>query len=180
MNASTKGRRTGLIPCLLATACAVLASGCGSINYFEYSGTQERWPQTNGAFFTRVNGMPIYHGFPDRPYTVLGEAYTVDYSPERMVRFARAHGADALILIEDRNVQTGTYVIPASSTVTYSSSTYGSAQTTGYVSPYTSLNTTSGSATQGTAQITATPEKDIPIYQRTDDLRLIRWETNGN
>lgn len=50
-----------------------LIAGCATGNFTPYQGQQQRWPTAPGAFVSYSADIPVYHGWPNRPYRVLGE-----------------------------------------------------------------------------------------------------------
>jgi hypothetical protein len=47
-------------------------SGCADHEYQQYQGQQQNWPTAPGAFVQMKSGIPVYYGYPPRPYIVLG------------------------------------------------------------------------------------------------------------
>jgi len=92
------------------TACtfiglAIAFNGCADHEYQAYQGLQQNWPTAPGAFVEMKAGIPVYYGYPPRPYVVLGQLQEVS-----MGRFANAvedaakaihkeQGGDALIVM---------------------------------------------------------------------------------
>jgi hypothetical protein len=53
--------------------CALLIlAGCADHEYQQYQGQQQNWPTAPGAFVEMKDGVPVYYGYPPRPYVVLG------------------------------------------------------------------------------------------------------------
>ena len=98
----------------LFLACITLAIfGCTQtqVNYTSYVGQQQDWPFATGAIVQNRFALPVYQGPPDRPYRILGwvqvenargalwrKSGGVDFA----VKEAAKHGADAVILLENR------------------------------------------------------------------------------
>ncbi|MCZ7635832.1 MAG: hypothetical protein M5U12_07165 [Verrucomicrobia bacterium] len=92
-------------PPLLAALLMVLLTGCDTMTFSQYSGGDRVWP-TGSAFTEGVFAVPVYRGWPEKPYTVLGlvqfENPNVDWNRGDMMQAAKkaqAAGGDALILL---------------------------------------------------------------------------------
>ena len=46
-------------------------TGCGSMKFTKYGGDQQAWP-TGSAFADQVFDVPIYRGWPEKPYEIVG------------------------------------------------------------------------------------------------------------
>ena len=81
------------------------------MHYTAYVGQQQDWPFATGVIVQRRFALPVYQGPPDRPYRILGwvqvenargalwrKSGGVDFA----VKEAAKHGADAVILLENR------------------------------------------------------------------------------
>jgi hypothetical protein len=96
-----------LLAGLLLTACRHTRT-----DYSPYVGKQQNWPTAPGAFVQVVDEVPIYRGFPDKPYTVLG---LFDLSTTRknvneiLADHARDHRADAVLLLDTHESIAGFY-----------------------------------------------------------------------
>lgn len=152
-----------------------LLTGCGSIEYYSYEGTQTNLPHSDSAFSHMIEGMPIYHGYPSKPYIVLGCISLVDVPPPRTVRLAKAHGADALVVLDQQAVQTGSWHVPEQKQVNYQANTFGTSAFQPSLSPYSPTYGTYNGRTEGTATITTTPAYDIPITHKTARLWAIQF-----
>jgi hypothetical protein len=90
---------------LNAAAAAALLSGGGiAYDFSPYSGQQQRWPTQPGSFVNTQFDVPMYvHGYPDRPYNVIGyvESTTEKVAMIFAARGAKRLGADAVIVIEE-------------------------------------------------------------------------------
>jgi hypothetical protein len=93
--------RNFLPPILLAIAL----SGCASVQYSPYTGTQQAWQPGVGAFVTDKNGvLPVYSGPPPHPFLVIGvvSASSPKMHTHELLRLAaqkaRQHGAQALVM----------------------------------------------------------------------------------
>src|SRR5581483_4207827 len=64
----------------LFSAC-VLVSGCVPMRYSELTGNNRNnltWPQGKGTMAETSYSIPVYRGWPERPYEVLGSVRFVD------------------------------------------------------------------------------------------------------
>jgi len=146
---------------------AAMLTGCGTFNYQSYEGQQQQWPTSLDSFAHEVNGMKIYHGYPPKPYTILGKAFGVDISAERMVSMAKVRGADAMILQSQDQVQGQPIHIAEETHINYQSSAFGTL-TPG---PIASYNDT----THGNATIVTSPAYDIPVVHNSVVLVFIKF-----
>ena len=88
-----------------ALILAVLLTGCEAMNFSKYEGTAQIWP-TGNAFTSGVFDVPVYGGWPEKPYDVLGIVQfgnaNVDWNRGDMqlaARKAKEAGGDALIVV---------------------------------------------------------------------------------
>jgi len=92
-------------PILLGAVTLVAISGCAYVQYTPYEGNDPSVPLSNGAFVNREYALPIYQGFPPRPYKVLGlieaseRAISYEGTYHAAVRVAKAKGADAVMIL---------------------------------------------------------------------------------
>jgi hypothetical protein len=56
---------------LFAPVVIVLCA-CSSSDFHPYVGQQQKWPTSSGTFVDSQYEVPVYYGYPPRPYTVLG------------------------------------------------------------------------------------------------------------
>ena len=62
--------RIGRLCTLLAM---VTSAGCvSSSGLIPYRGVQQNWPVSAGAIAEEIEGIPVYQGYPEKPYMVLG------------------------------------------------------------------------------------------------------------
>lgn len=144
-----------LLPLLFAISC-ILVGGCASPDFTPYVGEQD-WPQGTGCTIKTNCIVPIYYGWPDKPYTVLGVITMSGINNAAVARCAKSKGADALIF---RNVLTedaGTYTSPGYAT-SYTSGSYIGDQ-------YSGLTTT-----------TYHPGVSIPLTVTVSVYDAIKWE----
>lgn len=98
---------------VLATAiCAVAFTGCVNLRYSKYTGldTSSRygpWPEGSGTMAETRFAVPIYRGWPDKPYKVLGSLSHEDPNARWNDDFfaaaaneAKKHNGDAVIIRE--------------------------------------------------------------------------------
>jgi len=96
---------------LFLASITLVICGCTQVNYTAYVGQQQDWPFATGVIVQRRFALPVYQGPPDRPYRILGwvqvenargalwrKSGGVDFA----VKEAAKHGADAVILLENR------------------------------------------------------------------------------
>ena len=80
--------------CVLFCACAV-------DDFHPYTGQQQNWPASPGAFADTIYAVPVNYGFPPRPYRVLGSLDATTASGMNAVGYAASKakglGADAVI-----------------------------------------------------------------------------------
>lgn len=97
-------RQMGRIGLIIALVVVLCLGGCAMADFTPYSGAQQNWPVSPGAFVERKYDVPVYRSNPDRPYKVLGyiSARTAPVRRHAIVAFmarrARELGGDALIL----------------------------------------------------------------------------------
>ena len=87
----TKGRNTAFSVAVLT----ILAAVCSPIRYSEYTGKKTIWPTSSGTMSETSYRIPVYRGWPERPYKVLG--IRREDSPQLPVA-AQAAGRDAFVL----------------------------------------------------------------------------------
>ena len=82
-----------------------LLSGCGTTTFYPYVGQQHNWPTSPGAFTKPGTTIPVYYGWPPRPYIVLGFIDAVQGRPrfapdviELAAEKAKELGADAIVV----------------------------------------------------------------------------------
>ena len=100
---------------LVAAGFLLIVAGCAQVDYTPYSGDQSAWKVAPGAFSKTVNGLPVYYGLPDKPYTVLGRLTTVDAPVDRQAWEAKSRGADALVIMKSKEVNDGRVYVPGTS-----------------------------------------------------------------
>lgn len=78
---------------------SLLFAGCRILNYAPLRGEQPDRPVTPGNYAQNFGGTLVYHGYPEKPYIVLGQTIDDDILPHTLARVAREHGADAVLII---------------------------------------------------------------------------------
>jgi hypothetical protein len=147
-----------LLPVLVAAAC-ILVGGCASPDFTPYVGQQD-WPQGTGCTIKTNCIVPIYYGWPDKPYTVLGVITMSGINNAAVARCAKSKGADALVF---RNVLTedaGTYTTP------------------GYATSYTS-GSYIGDQYSGLTTNTYHPGETIPLTVTVSVYDAIKWKVQS-
>jgi hypothetical protein len=102
-----------LLGCILALALC----SCASTEFMPYSGTQQKWPTAPGAIVSTKLAVPVYHGLPPRPYTMLGELATSQGqrwawsdvqsdAMETIAEEAKNRGADAIVVLSSDSAVT--------------------------------------------------------------------------
>jgi hypothetical protein len=81
-----------------------------------YSGDQKAWP-TGSSFSDQVFAVPVFRGWPEKPYTVLGyiefNSPNVDWNDgdiKQACLKAKAMGGDAILMMPKGEVSTPTLV----------------------------------------------------------------------
>ena len=84
-------------------AAAMLGAGCAQLRYSQYTG-QQSWPTTAGTMADKDYAVPVYSGWPERPYKVMGSIRFAnpggpwqDGDTSRAASLARSKGGDAII-----------------------------------------------------------------------------------
>jgi hypothetical protein len=75
-----------------------------------FTGEQQAWPAAVGAFAKTCEGVPIYYGLPNKPYTVIGHVAGTDINEKQLARCAKAHAADAVYVLSQGSVNLGTKI----------------------------------------------------------------------
>jgi hypothetical protein len=127
--------------------------GCATVSYSPYVGDQPECPTSPGAFVKVVRGMPIYRGYPNKPYIILGHLSITgdpDSIETQTIWAAQKHNADAVLFLD---------------------------QSTAYAG---SVNTGSGNATVvGNSVIATGTGVSIPIQKATLTGILIRFKSDA-
>jgi hypothetical protein len=56
----------------IVAALGIVLCSCSSSDFHPYAGQQQKWPTSPGTFMDSQYDVPVYYGYPPRPYTVLG------------------------------------------------------------------------------------------------------------
>lgn len=88
---------------------ALFCIGCAHPNWVPYSGAQQNWPTSPGAFTDTNRSLIVYYGNPPADYVVLGQISLWSSSGfsglvARAADEAKLRGADALIVAQTVNV----------------------------------------------------------------------------
>jgi hypothetical protein len=93
-----------LLP-LLGAVLMLALTGCDTMSFTRYAGEPRAWP-TGSAFTDGTFDVPVYRGWPEKPYDVIGlvqfDNPNVDWNRGDMIQAAkkaRAAGGDAVILV---------------------------------------------------------------------------------
>lgn len=144
-----------LLPLFLVLVC-VLLGGCVSPDFSPYVGEQD-WPQSPGSTVETNYVVPIYYGWPDKPYTVLGVITVKGSHPATVASYAKSKGADALIYRGSLTGNAGTYTTPGHATsITSGNYAYGQ---------YSGLTTT-----------TYSPGISVPLIVTVTAYNAIKWD----
>jgi len=89
----------------LASAVLLLCIGCTPMRYSQYTGQKKNWQTANAAMAETQYKVPVYRGWPDRPYNVIGSIRFVDpnkYWDDGVINMAcgmaREKRGDAIIM----------------------------------------------------------------------------------
>jgi hypothetical protein len=82
--------------CLFLCACA-------SHDFHPYVGQQQKWPTSPGAFVDSQYAVPVYYGYPARPYSLVGSLEETSHgrfsnAVEDAANSAKQLGADAVLV----------------------------------------------------------------------------------
>lgn len=93
-----------ILPLCSALVLAAL-TGCESMKYAKFNGEQKPWP-TGSTFTDRVCAVPVYRGWPEKQYEVLGSVQFnkpgIDWNDgdiKDAAGLAKKAGGDAIILM---------------------------------------------------------------------------------
>jgi TPR repeat protein len=145
-----------LLPIFSALACVLLCGCVSSPDFTPYVGKQG-WPQSPGSFVETKYTVPIYYGWPDKPYIVLGIITAEGRNTANVARYAKLHGADALIYRKTLTGDAGIYTTPGHATsITSGNFSYGQ---------YSGFTTT-----------TYSPGISVPLVVSVTAYNAIKWE----
>lgn len=126
-------------PLLVPGVTAMLIAGCAWAEFKPYQGVQRAWPTASGSFMKQGTVIPVYYGYPPKPYVVLGiiETTTAPIRRKQAVSFAARRGqemgADALLVLEEGKEYVGTI---GQSIVSGASFSRGSFSSTSTLAPF--------------------------------------------
>ena len=89
-----------IISRLLGLTVAAALTGCAVADFTPYQGAQQNWPTARGAFVSTQYAVPAYHGYPARPYIVLG------YLDATTARFVSAESSNSPLVGQRKSVVT--------------------------------------------------------------------------
>jgi len=171
---------------VLVILAAVLLTSCSLEQYYPYEGTQKNWPVSQGTFADTGGGkIPVFLGFPPRPYILMGLLKTnfASDAPEWAKRNqwcyqARKFGADAVVILSQDQVYAGTIGGgSANTTATASGTAYGAANTTVLPGFPTTANTTGYVNSYASGQSTTFANSwSAPTYREHTTAWLIKWK----
>lgn len=91
--------------CGLVLAIAALTVGCSPMRYSDFAGRADSWPVAPGSMAERQFAVPVYRGWPERPYRVIGSVrfedplkYWDDGIIAMAARTAKGKGGDAIVM----------------------------------------------------------------------------------
>ncbi len=146
---------------LLPLVCALglLATGCvATYNYTSYVGEQQVWKTSSGSFVDTSGCLPIYYGYPSKPYQILGLTVCNANSVGMAARNAKNHGGEALILWDTKTVDGGSVNIG------------------GHSSTYSTGNIAYGNY-YGSSQTYSSPSYSVPIVRTFETFAVIKFKT---
>jgi len=89
----------------LALLAGALTVGCSPMRYSEFAGRANSWPTAAGSMAERQFAVPVYRGWPERPYRVIGsvrfedpDKYWDDGVIAMAARTAKGKGGDAIVM----------------------------------------------------------------------------------
>lgn len=162
-----------------------MITGCSLEQYYPYEGIQKNWPVSEGAFAETGGKVPVYLGFPPRPYILVGMLKTnfASDAPEWAKRSqwcyqARKFGADAVVILSQNQLYSGTIGGgSANTTSTVSGSANGNATTTILPGFPTTANTTGYVNSYASGQSYTTVNSwSVPTYREHTTAWLIKWK----
>jgi hypothetical protein len=90
---------------LLGTLAILSVTGCVEMTFAKYEGQQKAWP-TGSSFSDQVYALPVFRGWPEKPYDILG--YVEFNNPnvewnrgdvEQAAKKAKQMGGDAMLMV---------------------------------------------------------------------------------
>jgi hypothetical protein len=105
---------------ILTFVLLALITGCmPGPSFVPYVGVQKDWKTSEGAFVRQMDGIDIYSrdSYPAKPYDVLGGV--VAFSEVSLIKTAKAHNADAVLIVDAKLIETGTVSTGGDTTTEY-------------------------------------------------------------
>ncbi len=119
-----------------------------------------------GSFMETNGVLPIYYGYPSKPYDVIG-MITADVRCLQMAsRNAKYQGGEALVLKSSQTFQGGSVTFPGASTTTVN----------GNFNTYNSGNYGYGNFS-GNSQTYSSPSVSVPIIRTYQSFMVIKFKT---
>lgn len=98
-------------PCMKAFKNTLLLAfflilGCTTTKFLPYAGEQQDWATAPGALAEEVDGVPIFHGLPPKPYEIIGSLalerknWMAPTTLSKAAAEAKERGADAVIMLD--------------------------------------------------------------------------------
>jgi hypothetical protein len=92
--------------------------GIADVDFVPYEGSQAGWKTSPGAMVDRRYRLPVYHGWPPKPYVVIGKisvsgagGFTQTESAVRdAVATAQKHGSQAVIMLDQGKTSEGGWI----------------------------------------------------------------------
>src|SRR6266542_2015797 len=95
----------GFLTAFAAALLSVFAFGCSPMRYSRYTGRNTPWPISVGTMTETSYKVPVYRGWPERPYEVIGSVRFPD--PRKLwddgiismaASEGKRHGGNAVIM----------------------------------------------------------------------------------
>jgi hypothetical protein len=102
------------VPSLIGFLVLVTLTGCEDMKYSQYNGPHKAWP-TGSSFSEVVFDVPVYRGWPEKSYDVLGHVQfnsaNMDWNKGDMklaAHKAKEMGGDAILMVPKGDVSSTT------------------------------------------------------------------------
>ncbi len=89
----------------MGTVLLLYSTGCEGMKFAKYQGEQKAWP-TGTAFSDKVYAVPVFRGWPEKPYDILGRiefsSPGVDWNEgdvKQAAAKAKELGGDAIMMV---------------------------------------------------------------------------------
>jgi hypothetical protein len=168
-----------ILPAIISLSAILGLSGCAIATYTEYAGQQQKWPTAQGAFVAKKDGILIFRGLPDRPYTLMGEV-VIDQYPQYMdgaiAHAAHVHKADGAMIVSKQVVNGGLFTTGGGGTTYYQGQGVTSASGSAYPSGNgIAANALINSSSTATATTIANPTYTGSISWDRTSVYLIKF-----